>query len=67
MTKDLRVLKVSFGIEVAKSRRGIIISQCKYILDLLKEKTMIGSKPVDTPMESNHHLHGDDGALLHKI
>ena len=34
--KDLGSLKYFFGIEVAKSKEGIFISQRKYVLDLRK-------------------------------
>ena len=49
--KDLGSLKYFLGMEVARSRKGIVISQRKYILDLLKETGMLGCKPVDTPMD----------------
>ena len=42
--KDLGTLKYFLGIEVAQSRKGIFISQQKYILDLLKETNMLGCK-----------------------
>ena len=40
--KDLGNLKYFLGIEVARSRHGIFLSQWKYILDLLKETRMLG-------------------------
>ncbi|KAL5567600.1 hypothetical protein UlMin_024175 [Ulmus minor] len=52
-------LKYFLGIEVAYSKAGVILSQRKYTLDLLKETGMLGSKPADSPIEPNHKL-GDD-------
>lgn len=49
--KDLGLLKYFLGIEVAKSNHGILISQRKYVLDLLKETGMLGCKPVDASMD----------------
>lgn len=43
-------------MEVARSKRGIFISQQKYTRDLLKETCMLGCKPVDSPIEANHKL-----------
>lgn len=54
--KDLGPLWYFLGIEVARSREGITVSQGKYILDLLEETGMRGCKPVDTPMEFNSKL-----------
>ncbi|XP_038875008.1 uncharacterized mitochondrial protein AtMg00810-like [Benincasa hispida] len=54
--KDLGKLKYFLGIEVARSKEGISVSQRKYMLDLLKEIDIIGCKPVDTPMEANTKL-----------
>ena len=54
--KDLGKLQYFLGIEVAQSKRGIFISQRKYILDLLKETGMTGCKPAESPIESNHKL-----------
>ena len=50
--KDLGALKYFLGMEIARSRKGIFISQRKYTLDLLKETGMLGCKPSDTPMDS---------------
>ena len=52
--KDLRNLRYFLGIEVARSRKGIFISQRKYVLDLLKEIGMFECKAVETPIEVNH-------------
>ncbi|RVW56445.1 Retrovirus-related Pol polyprotein from transposon RE1 [Vitis vinifera] len=54
--KDLENLKYFLGMEVARSRKGIVVSQRKYILDLLKETGMLGCKPIDTPMDSQKKL-----------
>ena len=48
--KDLSNLKYFLRMEVARSRKAIVVSQRKYVLDLLKETGMLGYKPVDTPM-----------------
>ncbi|KAI5323903.1 hypothetical protein L3X38_032976 [Prunus dulcis] len=51
--KSLGDLKYFLGIEVARSKHGIFLSQRKYILDLTG---MLDCKPVDTPSEQNHKL-----------
>lgn len=55
-TKDLGPLRYFLGIEVARSRKGIVLSQRKYTKDLLSETGMLGSKPADTPMDPNLQL-----------
>lgn len=49
--KDLRLMRYFLGMEIARSKRGINISQRRYILDLLPETRMIGCKPSDTPVD----------------
>ena len=51
--KDLGNLKYFLGIEIARSREGIAVTQRKFILDLLMETEMVGCKPADTPMDSS--------------
>ena len=52
--KDLGQLKYFLGIKVARSKHGVLLSQRKYVLDLLTETGMLDCKPVETPMEMNH-------------
>ena len=54
--KELGKLRYFLGIEVAHSKRGIFVSQQKYVLDLLRETGKIGCKPAETPIEPNHKL-----------
>ncbi|XP_021753839.1 uncharacterized protein LOC110719248 [Chenopodium quinoa] len=60
--KDLGNLKYFLRIEVLRSKRGIFISQKKYVLDLLTETGMIDCKPIDTPLMMNHELQIIEGA-----
>ena len=61
--KDLGQLKYFLGIEVARSKQGISLSQHKYVLDLLSETGMLACKPIETPIQMNHRL----GILLNQI
>ncbi|CAH9126355.1 unnamed protein product [Cuscuta epithymum] len=54
--KDLGDLKYFLGMEIARSKEGIIVSQRKYVLDLLQETGMSACKPADTPIDSNQKL-----------
>lgn len=57
--KDLGALRYFFGMEVARSKKGIVVSQRKYILDLLKEIGMTGCRPAYTSIDPNQKP-GDD-------
>ncbi|XP_022853510.1 uncharacterized protein LOC111374981 [Olea europaea var. sylvestris] len=50
--KDLGQMRYFLGMEIARSKKGISVSQRKYILDLLAETGMLGCKPSDTPIEA---------------
>ncbi|KAK3027217.1 hypothetical protein RJ639_040806 [Escallonia herrerae] len=63
-TKDLGQLTYFLGIEVTRSKKGIFLSQRKYVLDLLVETRKAGAKPCNTPMNPSVHLTKDDGDCL---
>ena len=49
-------MKDFLGIKVARSKQAIFMSQCKYVLDLLKEMGLLGCKLVATPINANTKL-----------
>lgn len=51
--KELGKLRYFLGVEVARSHKGLFLSQRKYVMDLLKETGMLGVRPANIPMEYN--------------
>ncbi|XP_044455587.1 uncharacterized mitochondrial protein AtMg00810-like [Triticum aestivum] len=64
--KDLGQLKYFLGIEVARSKRGIALSQRKYTLELLSDMGMLGCRAAPTPIEQNHKLTAQMGEQVNK-
>ena len=52
-TKDLGILKYFLGVEVMRSKQRIMLSQRKYMLNLLSKTGKLGAKPCSTPMTPN--------------
>jgi Reverse transcriptase (RNA-dependent DNA polymerase) len=65
--KDLCTLSYFLGIEIARSSKGLFLSQKKYVLDLLKEIDKLGAKSGGTPIETNIKLGSEDGEPLPDI
>ena len=63
-TKDLGLLKYFLGIEISRCKKGIFLSQRKYVLDLLAETGKLGVKPCNAPMTPNLQLTAEDGELF---
>jgi histone deacetylase 1/2 len=62
--KDLGALHYFLGIEVNKVHDGIILSQKKYVNELLSQVNMSICKSVDTPLSVSDKLSMNDGELL---
>jgi hypothetical protein len=62
--KDLGPLRYFHGIEIARSSKGIILSQRKYVLDLLVETGMLECRPCGSPIDRNHEMCAESGDLV---
>ncbi|XP_031486850.1 uncharacterized mitochondrial protein AtMg00810-like [Nymphaea colorata] len=63
--KDLGDLHFFLGIEAKHSPQGLFLSQQKYILELLKKTSMVGAKPISTPMATSPTLTAHSGFSFH--
>lgn len=48
---DLGSVKYFLGLQVVQSPDGIVLSQCKYTLDISQDACLLGCKLVSSPME----------------
>lgn len=62
--KDIGTLKYFLGLEIARSKEGIIFYERKYTLDILHDSGLTDSKHVDLPMEARPHLSETKGELI---
>jgi Reverse transcriptase (RNA-dependent DNA polymerase) len=59
--KDLGQLRYFLGIEIARGAEGIVLSQRKYVLDLLTETGMLGCRPAVSPIDVKTKIGADAG------
>ena len=62
--KNLGQLKYILGIEMARGKDGLFLSQRKYVLNIIEECGLLGARLVEFPMEENHKLALDNGRFL---
>jgi len=62
--KDLGYLRYFLSIEEAYSPRGYLLSQSKYVADILKRARLTDNKTVDTPIQVNTRYSSSDSLPL---
>ena len=65
--KDLGELKYFLCIEVVKCSNGLMFSQRKYMIDMLRQFGMQDCKSIQTPMETNVKLEVSDDNVIADI
>nr|GEW85016.1 putative polyprotein [Tanacetum cinerariifolium] len=62
--QDLGTLSYSLGVEVVYKNSDVILSQKKYILELLQRANFSKAKPVPSPISTTANFHLDDSPLF---
>jgi hypothetical protein len=58
--KDLGNLRFFLGLEIARSKQGILLNQRKYTLELLQDSGNLAAKPSSTPYDPSLKLHDSE-------
>lgn len=65
--EDLGNLNFFLGIEVLPNSSGLVLSQKRYIIGLLRKKNMLEAKPVSSPMAQSTSLSAFEGDPLSDV
>ena len=58
--KDLGEAKYYLGLEVSRSSDGIMLSQKKFILDMLQSANLLDAKPLSIPLDQHVKMYDND-------
>lgn len=64
--KDLGKLRYFLVIEATPSKKGLLLTQQKYVQDLLQKINLHNCKPIATPMVPGEKLSREDGTSLNE-
>ena len=53
-------MRYFLGLEIARNKDGIMVSQRKFALDLISNFGLAGTKPISTPLEVNQKFTSQD-------
>ena len=62
--KDMGLAIYFLGVELLRTSIGLHLHQCKYILSLLNDAGLMGSRSVTTPLPKGYKFVADLGPLL---
>lgn len=62
--KDIDDLNDFLGIQVQRSKRGVLLSQERCVSDILQRANMMTCKPIQTPLATSEKLSKTDGEPL---
>ncbi|KAL0534470.1 hypothetical protein IC582_028761 [Cucumis melo] len=65
LLKDLGLLKIFLGLELARNSSDLFLSQRHYTLQLIEDTGLLGAKPTSIPMDTTTKLNASDKYILH--